>query len=514
MMRRLRVLPLVVMASTLFSPTLWAESNDYPLINPETIQRYGLERVWFTQVPVGAGREGIVGLRLHISATSAQTLYRIKTKSGQIYTISDRNLDAFGKPLGVEGAGKAAADKARLLRLQGAEIDGQIEQVVVPDIFMYVATNSGTVQAIDAETGRTVWTAKVGQIDFPTTDLAVTEDNVAVVNGQQLYILSTRDGSIIDKRRIIGGPAAGPTIWHNTAYVPLLNGHLEAFTFGPESNWWPVTYRSRGSVLFPPTTAGNSVVWANNAGDISVITAGRKGIHYRLRLPDPVAGPILYMPPKQIIGVTEAGYVYSFDLTDGQMIWRYTSGEPSDKPAAMVNDTVYLVTRNDGMHSISAQTGEREWPSPNPLVQQFVAATKKRVYCTTTTGMLAALDADTGQLVGQIYLNPNDRVFENNQTDRIYIATRSGVLQCLREAEAVLPVLHQVEPTKEAPQEEAKGEEGAKKEKTEAGPIDPFAHGAKDEGKAKPSANPFEGGAGGDDSKKSDAPAKNPFGGG
>ena len=51
----------------------------------------------------------------------------------------------------MEGAGKAAAEKVRLLRLSG--IESRIEQAVVPDITIYVTTGNGLVQAIDAETG-------------------------------------------------------------------------------------------------------------------------------------------------------------------------------------------------------------------------------------------------------------------------------------------------------------------------------------------------------------------------
>ena len=38
---------------------------------------------------------------------------------------------------------------------------------------------------------------------------------------------------IIAERRVVGGPGAGPTIVGNTAYVPMLNGHLKPMHLAP-----------------------------------------------------------------------------------------------------------------------------------------------------------------------------------------------------------------------------------------------------------------------------------------
>ncbi len=54
MMRRIRVSTLVLLAITLLTSALRAESRDDPLIAPDVAQRYGLERAWFTQVPLAA----------------------------------------------------------------------------------------------------------------------------------------------------------------------------------------------------------------------------------------------------------------------------------------------------------------------------------------------------------------------------------------------------------------------------------------------------------------------------
>ncbi len=342
------------------------------------------------------------------------------------------------------------------------------------------------VQAIDAETGRTRWMTPVGSMDSPTTKPAVTEQHLALINGQDLYILDAKTGAILEHRRIIGGPGAGPAIVGNIAFVPLMNGRVNAFTFGPKAPWWPSTYHSRGSVAFQPTTVSGHVAWGNDAGDISVIEPGKRGILYRLRLTDSIAGPLIALPPKQILGVTQTGYVYSFDITTGRLIWRYSSGNVTSEPAATVGETVFLMTRDHGMHTISAATGERIWPTPYAPATKFIAATAERVYCTINTGQIVALDIATGHEVGRIPLSLDDQVFANSQTDRMYIATRSGAIQCLHELGADLPTLHVSDKPEEAASETPdQGDAGTE-------PADPFAKPAAEASTDAPGGDPFE----------------------
>ena len=84
--------------------------------------------------------------------------------------------------------------------------------------------------------------------------------------------------------------------------------------------------------------------------------------------------------------------------------------------------------------------GEQKWTAPT--IKQFVSATKTKVYAVNAAGNLAILDIQNGGLLGELALNPTDRVFVNNQTDRIYVGTRTGIVQCLRESSAIWPTIH------------------------------------------------------------------------
>lgn len=456
MMPRLAVSCLVLLSSLYASAAVRAEPSDNRLISPHTANHHGMERAWFTQLRLDPGA-GVVDLRLHINSTSAQTVFRVISERGPVYSFSNRDLDPFGEQLGEEGAGDAAADKARLLQLEG--IDSRIEQAVVPDIALYVTTGSGLVHAIDAETGRILWTTGVGTMRYPTSAPTATDNRVAVVNGQTLYVLDAANGAVLEERRVVGGPGAGPAILGNEIYVPLLSGQLKGYEIGPDARPWLRGYHSLGRVEHQPIVAGQYLVWVNTEGGITVVTAGKHGVRNRFNLNQPIAGPIVFIPPQRIVAATQKGGVYCFDLESNQLVWRYASGYETREPALVVEDVLYLVTRDFGMFAISATTGESLWPQAYRPARKFVAATKDHVYCTSDLGYLVTLDAESGHPIGQVPMNLTDRAFSNIQTDRVYIATRGGTLQCLHEMGADLPTLHLVEtPEAEGQEEEKKAE--------------------------------------------------------
>ncbi len=211
------VLPLLVLlVSVPANRVLHAEPGD-GLVLPSVANQHGLERVWFTQMRLTPGGE-IVDLKLHVSATSANAVPSEIGTGHDRYDFRSRPGHLCA-PLGDAGAGKVAADKARLLRLDG--IETEIEKVVVPDITMFVATSAGMIYGIDAETGAQLWETAVGSVYYPTTTLAVCERRLAVVNGQSLFLIDTGTGKVLETRRVVGGPGAGPAIAEDVIRVPV-----------------------------------------------------------------------------------------------------------------------------------------------------------------------------------------------------------------------------------------------------------------------------------------------------
>jgi hypothetical protein len=92
--------------------------------------------------------------------------------------------------------------------------------------------------------------------------------------------------------------------------------------------------------------------------------------------------------------------------------------------------------------------GKELWFAPG--VRQFVAASKDRVYATDDLGRLLVLDARSGGRLERIDLSAFPMKMVNTQTDRIYLATPQGFIQCLHEVGLDKPLVHQLPDVQQA----------------------------------------------------------------
>ncbi len=462
--------------SVLITP-VFGQSYGSGLISPEQARRFGLERAWVTQIRVDPARGRIQHARIRVSRIHAKNIFEVTTKTGRRFVFSDRDLDLFGNPRGIDGAKKQANEKRQLLKTEG--IEATIQERVVPDVTLYVITDQALIHALDAETGKTLWTTPIGNRRYPTVAPAISDNFVAVVNGSTVYVMKADDGQMVWSTKTVCFPVAGAVIADDVAFVPMLNGTVEGYDLKPDAHRWPEIYTGFGKIAHQPTVVGNRVLWGTGNGDVNAITARREGVRYRLKINTPIAGAITYAPPRQMFAVTKTGYLYSFDVTDGSLIWQFSTGMKSEQPASVVGNRVFVITKYGGTFCIDVKTGEEKWWASNML--KFVAATKNRVYGTTETGQMIVLNADTGALVGRIPTVLTDIMYINTTTDRIYVASTSGLVQCLHEIGAHWPTIH----TSEA-QQDGKPADSTKGTETKR---DPFSGGAKPAAKPAPKAD-------------------------
>jgi len=124
-------------------------------------------------------------------------------------------------------------------------------------------------------------------------------------------------------------------------------------------------------------------------------------------------------------------------------LWRFSTGEPIVEPPAVIDDRVYVATQLGGMYCIDRQSGHSVWRAED--VMRFVAATKDRVYATDDTGRLLILSAASGARLDAMPIGRVSFVLANSDTDRIYLVSEGGLIQCLREAQQYKPLMHNKE---------------------------------------------------------------------
>ncbi len=421
-----------------------------------------------------------------------------------------------------------------LTQLQIDHGRGRVVDMVLHDGTLYLQTDRATLSAIDAETGHQLWSRIVGRPEHPSMTPCANDDFVATVNGSRLYVCNRYNGDLLYETQLDSGPSGGPALSAKFAYVPMAIGTVMAYRMEPltdpekelgkikkdmtpeekaaaeqdrrdnlrlrQEYIPPLACKSAGRPVSQPMVLTQNreeefVVWPTDRGFLSLARIDRRDpsaliVKYELKADAAIAARVAYLPPDPKVrgdqGVVYAasrdGYVYAMLEKSGELLWKFPTGEPVLESPAVVDNRVYVPTQLGGMFCIDAKSGKQCWWAPE--IVRFLAASKHRVYGADRGGRTQVLDAKGGARLDILPTELSAVKLANTETDRIYLATDTGLVQCLHEIELSQPIPY-AESRKPAKEEEPKKPKlGAKK------PAAEEDQGEKPKPKAKPKATP------------------------
>ena len=460
--------------------------------------------------------------------------------------------------------------RAWLTQAQVNSGQGRIRDVVLHEGILYVQTTRATLEAIDGETGQKLWSKLVGRPEHPSTPPGVYRDLVATINGSRLYVLNRYNGDLVYETTVNGAPGGGPALSSTYAYVPMVTGMILAYRLEPvvdaakdlgkintqemtedekkeaaqkaeedrrlniriRQDYVPaLASQSAGRALVQPlvTTQNRDeefCTWVTDRGYLHVGRIDRRSkdgliVKYRLGAGAMFSNPPAFLPPDSKVvgdsGVVYAsssdGYIYAILERGGELLWKFSAAEPAIDSPVVIEDRVYATTELGGMFCLHAKSGKQIWWAADIL--HFVAAGKHRIYAADKLGRLRILDAKTGSTIDSLQTTALPVKVCNTETDRIYLGTDGGLLQCLHEVESRKPVVWN-ESRKPPPEEEVAAKpapKGRPKAGEDGAPAPrPVAH------KPVPKKPKDEGGFGdagaGGDAAPADKPAPKPKAGG
>jgi len=373
---------------------------------------------------------------------------------------------------------------------------GRIEHIVLHEGTLLITTNRAMLHAMDAETGQTLWVQQIGQPEHPTLVPSANRESVAVVNASQLYVLQRNTGKLLWKTQLAGVPVAGPALSHQRVYVPMLSGMVESYRLrgseeptissekeenGEKGKKKPtakelgqqeakrreatrvdvsVVCQSWGQATAAPIVVRQNdeedrVAWPTDRGILFVggvtLTDPRTfPMLYRMSTSGGIVGQPSYLPPHPqiaadtgvIILSSRDGFVYAAREKDGSPMWRFPTGEPILQPAVALDTRIYASVQTGGLYCLDAQKGTQLWWTPQ--IKKVVAASKSRLYASDKLGQLQLLDLRNGARLATLATQDFPLQLTNTETDRIYLASAEGLIQCLREIDLVQPYRHNV----------------------------------------------------------------------
>ncbi len=399
---------------------------------------------------------------------------------------------------------EAAAQRCGLTRawLTQAQVDAgqnRLQSLTLYDGTLFAQSSRATLEAIDAETGQRLWTKLIGQPNHPSIPPAVYRDLAAVINGSTMFVLNRYTGDILFQTKINGMPGAAAALSSKRAYVPTVSGLIYSFLLDPiadpakelgkinpnlsymtederkeaarqaeedrrenirlhQEYVPPLVCASDGRAMTPPviTTQNRDeefLTWVTDKGRLHLGRVDRRSpdalsIRWRLSVKGSFIGVPAYMRPNRkvvgdtgtIFAGTSEGEVYAVSEHDGEIRWTFTMGDPIVDSPVLIGDRLYVTSELGGLFALVAKTGKLIWSTPE--IMHFVAAGRQRVYAADKLGRLRILDGRSGTLLDVLATGVLPIKVCNSQTDRIYLATEGGLVQCLHEVEETKPIVY------------------------------------------------------------------------
>jgi outer membrane protein assembly factor BamB len=415
-------------------------------VRHRSLDRAGIEPVWSTRLEVSPARAEVVGITIFVNHDPQQALeiHEVRSGAGRVQ-FNPLDIGSDGDVIGPAEALRLA-EKEMLRRKTLGQNPELVTQRVSP-VTLLATTREGVVQAIDAETGRGMWTVGVGSPTRPTSVAGANDTYVAVINGSTLFVLKRESGEIKFSRRLGVSPMTslrshwvGPSLSKEWVFVPTMAGRMEAHHLeDPERPSW--TYFAGGDVFGSPTITSRYVAWTTTAGRLVVCDALIPEVRFRLETESAIEGSAAYAAPARFFVASKNGYAYAIDANTERLLWEVSLAQPIYQAPVAFDDDVFLVTQDLNLLALEASTGITRWTIPG--IKWFLAASKTRIYVADQFGKIVVMNRENGKKVAAaLSVGAIDLPVVNTETDRIYVASRSGRIEAFRELGAELPLIH------------------------------------------------------------------------
>ena len=466
------LMSIIFMVATAFAPR--GNADDFML--PESqAYRAGLKVQWNAQLPVGAPFK-LIDWYLHVDENSSTTYFTLEAGTVK-EVVSNRQLNIKGEPYGIQGAKEEIEFRKELLetrlKLRAiTDVEVKVGTYALPKSILYLLTSDGVVTAMDADTGNILWDQLIGDMTLSVVGVGASDDYVAVVVGSKVYCLNSEDGRTLWSKETVYVPSSSPAVSNTNILVPLGNGRLQSFLI-EKGGYGSNAYFASGVATSRPLVIGSRVAWATDSGQLNLATpAASKAVSYRLKANDAVIaeptgrGNLVYVSSVD-------GFVYCVDQEKGRLVWEVTTGSTVTQPAIPIGDYLYVVSQTEQLFKVNALTGQfsENWDTPVENIIRFLGASEKKIFALDNQNNLEVIDDATGKILSSVNVGTIDQVLTNYQTDRMYLATNDGAIQCVRGATSENPTFFNNEQMKSAGSDAKPAGEGG------SGTKDPFATG-------------------------------------
>ena len=343
----------------------------------------------------------------------------------------------------------------------------KVSHIVNDEDVVIVQSSSGLVTALNAETGREMWTVQVGRTDEVSMPASSNASIVMIVTGPTLYALDKFSGKELFSYRLPSHPSAGPVITEGSFFIPLSDmslvtcalktlRHLERYQKLPPGVPQAIAWRfATGEVIQRAPVAGSTrVAFVTDLGnihavDISGVQAGRTKFQFLMQSPPTAPLTLVSRDQEYLLATAANNRLYCINLnSNGRVFWTFPLGHPVSEPITVIEDDVYIVGDSGDFTGLGLKSGlPLQTPDNRSIaltdVKILASVTNKAIYVIDSAGRLVTVNRKTGEIVAKAQYPGLTIPLHNAVTDRIYLSNTSGRVVCMKESGIDFPIYHQ-----------------------------------------------------------------------
>lgn len=326
----------------------------------------------------------------------------------------------------------------------------RIVHLTLDEINLYALSTSGIITAFNNETGKKLWATQLGRgnnISYPPVS---NSHYVFITVGTELYAIDRSSGEIDWELQLPTSASTSPTVDEDAVYVGTLKGRVYAWNLrklkelSNESKlpaWrdgalrW--TFQTGGPISTPSIVTPRALLFASQDGSLYSVTLTDREMTFQFETDAPIATNLAENEDSVFLA-SEDQNLYCLNILNGIVRWRIRTSFPFQKPVMVLENEVYLSSRKSGLFQLSSKTGMEEWWQP--LGSTFISMSPTRVYATNKLGDLLVLSRKDGAVLSAVPLRKYQVKLMNDLNDRIFCASESGVILCLKQKDLPFPI--------------------------------------------------------------------------
>jgi outer membrane protein assembly factor BamB len=345
------------------------------------------------------------------------------------------------------------AEEVELRRLWSVSVgDGQGDkfnrlQPALANGRVYVASNDGRVQAVDAESGRTVWRQRLrdtlitGGVGYGANLVLVGTENSGVI------ALSAETGDVLWEATVTSEVLSAPATNGRIVVVQSVDDKLTGLDAATGRQLWLYEVTApdlsvRGTSA--PRIADNFVLAAFANGTVASIALDNGTLRWEQRIAVPtgsseldrlvdIDGELVINEAGLLLVPTYQGYLAAIDVVTGQQRWRVE--ESSNVGASFGFGNIYAVSEGDAVRAYRTNQETPIWENEQLLRRKLSAPLGFSNYVSfgDLEGYVHLLSQVDGRLVGREKVDGDGiRGRLLNAGSTLYVYGNSGKLAALR----------------------------------------------------------------------------------